>query len=205
MASNQPLEETRPPWLPSNQISRTFSEDCSHAPSGGMACFRDVLLPVFPTGSASVESSEVHGHTVPHDNCFLFLGCMSWHYYVTMPMPASTFTIAVGHWTEVKPRTSPSDDPVTEHALLPAKDDFRFVFGSLLTSLWECEKLSQNGANWSRERPTGKESWPCNSWRERRKQVAVKPSISAEAFLRSFKFKKAASSTLSFWPFRCLS
>nr|XP_014343637.1 PREDICTED: aminopeptidase O [Latimeria chalumnae] len=26
----------------------------------------------------------------------------TWFYYVTMPMPASTFTIAVGHWIEVK-------------------------------------------------------------------------------------------------------
>ncbi|XP_021235552.1 aminopeptidase O isoform X4 [Numida meleagris] len=29
-------------------------------------------------------------------------GIMSWYYYVTMPMPASTFTIAVGCWQEVK-------------------------------------------------------------------------------------------------------
>eukprot|EP00076_Gallus_gallus_P035487 XP_025001025.1 aminopeptidase O isoform X3 [Gallus gallus] len=29
-------------------------------------------------------------------------GVMSWYYYVTMPMPASTFTIAVGCWQEVK-------------------------------------------------------------------------------------------------------
>ncbi|XP_077886640.1 aminopeptidase O isoform X12 [Ictidomys tridecemlineatus] len=29
-------------------------------------------------------------------------GCSSWHYYVTMPMPAATLTIAVGCWTEIK-------------------------------------------------------------------------------------------------------
>ncbi|NXL93155.1 AMPO Aminopeptidase, partial [Alectura lathami] len=29
-------------------------------------------------------------------------GIMNWYYYVTMPMPASTFTIAVGCWQEVK-------------------------------------------------------------------------------------------------------
>ncbi|XP_030367580.1 aminopeptidase O isoform X3 [Strigops habroptila] len=29
-------------------------------------------------------------------------GILSWYYYVTMPMPASTFTIAVGCWQEVK-------------------------------------------------------------------------------------------------------
>ncbi|XP_041516350.1 aminopeptidase O-like [Microtus oregoni] len=54
-------------------------------------------------------------------------GYMSWHYYVTMPMPASTFTIAVGSWTEVKPKTSPSDELVIEHPLLPAKADFRYA------------------------------------------------------------------------------
>ncbi|XP_068784211.1 aminopeptidase O isoform X2 [Struthio camelus] len=29
-------------------------------------------------------------------------GILSWYYYVTMPMPASTFTIAIGCWLEVK-------------------------------------------------------------------------------------------------------
>ncbi|XP_052585037.1 aminopeptidase O isoform X3 [Peromyscus californicus insignis] len=52
-------------------------------------------------------------------------GCMSWYYYVTMPMPASTFTIAVGYWTEMKPKTSPSDDLVTKRPLLLSKADFR--------------------------------------------------------------------------------
>ncbi|KAM5193035.1 aminopeptidase O isoform 2-T2 [Mantella aurantiaca] len=33
-------------------------------------------------------------------------GMNSWFYYVTMPMPASTFTIAVGNWTEVKENSS---------------------------------------------------------------------------------------------------
>uniref|UniRef100_A0ABK0L117 Aminopeptidase O n=2 Tax=Rattus norvegicus TaxID=10116 RepID=A0ABK0L117_RAT len=52
-------------------------------------------------------------------------GYMSWHYYVTMPMPASTFTIAVGCWTEMKPKTSPLDD-LTEHTLplRPSDADF---------------------------------------------------------------------------------
>lgn len=30
------------------------------------------------------------------------LGFLQWGYYVTMPMPASTFTIAVGKWQEAK-------------------------------------------------------------------------------------------------------
>lgn len=41
-------------------------------------------------------------------------GCSSWHYYVTMPMPASTFAIAVGCWTEVKPEACSSGDPAME-------------------------------------------------------------------------------------------
>ncbi|XP_042308165.1 aminopeptidase O isoform X2 [Sceloporus undulatus] len=32
-------------------------------------------------------------------------GALNWFYYVTMPMPASTFTIAVGCWAEVKRKT----------------------------------------------------------------------------------------------------
>ncbi|XP_071587608.1 aminopeptidase O isoform X2 [Heliangelus exortis] len=35
-------------------------------------------------------------------------GVLSWYYYVTMPMPASTFTIAVGCWEEVKQKSQES-------------------------------------------------------------------------------------------------
>ncbi|XP_055368052.1 aminopeptidase O isoform X2 [Betta splendens] len=31
-----------------------------------------------------------------------------WHYHVTMPMPASTFTLAVGHWCQVSPEPPPA-------------------------------------------------------------------------------------------------
>ncbi|KAM9392074.1 aminopeptidase O [Pholidichthys leucotaenia] len=31
-----------------------------------------------------------------------------WNYYVTMPMPASTFTLAVGHWLQVTPEIPPA-------------------------------------------------------------------------------------------------
>ncbi|XP_073662082.1 aminopeptidase O isoform X9 [Tursiops truncatus] len=54
-------------------------------------------------------------------------GCSSWHYYVTMPMPASTFTIAVGSWTETKPEICSSDDLATEKSFSPFEADFRYV------------------------------------------------------------------------------
>ncbi|XP_064436046.1 aminopeptidase O isoform X5 [Mirounga angustirostris] len=54
-------------------------------------------------------------------------GCASWHYYVTMPMPASTFTIAVGSWTEMKPEPCLFKDLAAERALSPSKADFRYV------------------------------------------------------------------------------
>uniref|UniRef100_A0A8C6RH24 Aminopeptidase O n=1 Tax=Nannospalax galili TaxID=1026970 RepID=A0A8C6RH24_NANGA len=54
-------------------------------------------------------------------------GNSSWHYYVTMPMPASTFTIAVGCWTEMKPKICPSSDLVTEKPLPPSEPDFRYA------------------------------------------------------------------------------
>ncbi|XP_010634434.1 aminopeptidase O isoform X1 [Fukomys damarensis] len=54
-------------------------------------------------------------------------GCSSWHYYVTMPMPASTFTIAVGCWTEVMPKMWSSDDLVIERPCPLSETDCRYV------------------------------------------------------------------------------
>ncbi|XP_039101594.1 aminopeptidase O isoform X1 [Hyaena hyaena] len=54
-------------------------------------------------------------------------GYSSWHYYVTMPMPASTFTIAVGSWTEMKPETCSSNDLAAERSSSPSETDFRYV------------------------------------------------------------------------------
>ncbi|XP_012495517.1 PREDICTED: aminopeptidase O [Propithecus coquereli] len=54
-------------------------------------------------------------------------GFASWHYYVTMPMPASTFTIAVGCWTEMRPDTCSSNDLATERPLPPSEADFRYI------------------------------------------------------------------------------
>ncbi|XP_054514266.1 aminopeptidase O isoform X13 [Pan troglodytes] len=54
-------------------------------------------------------------------------GCSSWYYYVTMPMPASTFTIAVGCWTEMKMETWSSNDLATERPFSPSEANFRHV------------------------------------------------------------------------------
>ncbi|KAM5331686.1 aminopeptidase O isoform 2-T5 [Glossophaga mutica] len=54
-------------------------------------------------------------------------GSLSWHYYVTMPMPASTFTIAVGSWTEMKPETCSSDDLAAERSFSTSEADFRYA------------------------------------------------------------------------------
>ncbi|XP_047555646.1 aminopeptidase O isoform X8 [Lutra lutra] len=54
-------------------------------------------------------------------------GCTSWHYYVTMPMPASTFTIAVGSWTEMKPEICSPKDLAAERSLSPSETDSRYV------------------------------------------------------------------------------
>ncbi|NWR67232.1 AMPO Aminopeptidase, partial [Bucorvus abyssinicus] len=54
-------------------------------------------------------------------------GISSWYYYVTMPMPASTFTIAVGCWQEVKQQAF--TDVVqtnTEFSLSSSQTDFRW-------------------------------------------------------------------------------
>ncbi|NXU54218.1 AMPO Aminopeptidase, partial [Turnix velox] len=53
-------------------------------------------------------------------------GILSWYYYVTMPMPASTFTIAVGCWQEVKQQSfAAAIQTNTEVSLPSSQADFR--------------------------------------------------------------------------------
>lgn len=56
---------------------------------------------------------------------FFSLGVLSWFYYVTMPMPASTFVIAVGCWAEVKRKSYETD--VLKNDGLSSKGDVRLV------------------------------------------------------------------------------
>ncbi|KAM9508803.1 aminopeptidase O isoform 2-T7 [Guaruba guarouba] len=54
-------------------------------------------------------------------------GILSWYYYVTMPMPASTFTIAVGCWQEVKQQGFPAAIQTNTKFSLPSSQaDFRW-------------------------------------------------------------------------------
>ncbi|NXC51204.1 AMPO Aminopeptidase, partial [Penelope pileata] len=54
-------------------------------------------------------------------------GIMSWYYYVTMPMPASTFTIAVGCWQEVKKQCFTAAVQTENEFSLPfSQADFRW-------------------------------------------------------------------------------
>ncbi|KAM4053324.1 aminopeptidase O isoform 3-T4 [Anomaloglossus baeobatrachus] len=50
-------------------------------------------------------------------------GICSWFYYVTMPMPASTFTIAVGSWTEVKNSPSTAFESCQLSRIMPLNMD----------------------------------------------------------------------------------
>ncbi|XP_023800780.1 aminopeptidase O isoform X4 [Cyanistes caeruleus] len=53
-------------------------------------------------------------------------GMLSWYYYVSMPMPASTFTIAVGCWQEVKQQSfkQTAAETNTEFFLPSSQTDF---------------------------------------------------------------------------------
>ncbi|KFQ83639.1 Aminopeptidase O, partial [Phoenicopterus ruber ruber] len=54
-------------------------------------------------------------------------GILSWYYYVTMPMPASTFTIAVGGWQEVKQQSFTAAIQANLELSLPSSQaDFRW-------------------------------------------------------------------------------
>ncbi|XP_077673606.1 aminopeptidase O isoform X4 [Eretmochelys imbricata] len=58
-------------------------------------------------------------------------GLLSWYYYVTMPMPASTFTVAVGCWTEVKQESHTADVQINnEFSSLFSRADLRLIKGS---------------------------------------------------------------------------
>ncbi|XP_043834849.1 aminopeptidase O isoform X1 [Dromiciops gliroides] len=52
-------------------------------------------------------------------------GRLSWNYYVTMPMPASTFTIAVGSWREVKLEPCSSNELSTVTSFPSSEADSR--------------------------------------------------------------------------------
>ncbi|XP_009079690.1 PREDICTED: aminopeptidase O-like, partial [Acanthisitta chloris] len=55
------------------------------------------------------------------------LGILNWYYYVSMPMPASTFTIAVGCWQEVKEQSFAAAVPTNVEFFLPSSQaDFRW-------------------------------------------------------------------------------
>ncbi|XP_048148234.1 aminopeptidase O isoform X1 [Corvus hawaiiensis] len=56
-------------------------------------------------------------------------GVLSWYYYVSMPMPASTFTVAVGCWQEVKQQSFKQTAAIetnTEFPLPSSQTDFRW-------------------------------------------------------------------------------
>ncbi|KAG5841268.1 hypothetical protein ANANG_G00197750 [Anguilla anguilla] len=55
-----------------------------------------------PSDCVVLTSGENEACPVPEET-----GFSCWDYYVTMPMPASTFTIAVGQWVEAKAMTDP--------------------------------------------------------------------------------------------------
>lgn len=81
------------------------------------------------TWQATVRAAASFVVLMSGENCAkptqLREGCSSWYYYVTMPMPASTFTIAVGSWEEMKPEACFSEDLATERYFSPSEADSR--------------------------------------------------------------------------------
>ncbi|XP_074923328.1 aminopeptidase O isoform X2 [Chelonoidis abingdonii] len=66
-------------------------------------------------------------------------GLLSWYYYVTMPMPASTFTIAIGCWTEVKQESHIADIRTTnEFSSVFSRADLRLIEGSCGHGAYPC-------------------------------------------------------------------
>lgn len=150
-ASDCPRERASPRWLAWNSHpSYTFPETWGHAPSGDMAHLhpRTPVVQV-PKERACRRAQPFQG---PHDDSPLSAeGRRSWHYYVTMPMPASTFTVAVGAWTEVRPETCGTEDVVAERGpSSPPDADQRFVFvnglENTLAGAEQCVSVFPDGA-----------------------------------------------------------
>uniref|UniRef100_A0A8C5BTU5 Aminopeptidase O (putative) n=1 Tax=Gadus morhua TaxID=8049 RepID=A0A8C5BTU5_GADMO len=85
-------------------------------------------------------------------------GLLIWDYYVTMPMPASTFTLAVGCWRRAiaEPHTaswSAGEAPVSEYSGVPANTDAEPRAGS------QTGPMSRPGSSTSGV-PTGRSSSP---------------------------------------------
>ena len=62
------------------------------------------FLPFSPLLASFLRRSPFLPFSLPPHT--LSAGFSSWEYYVTMPMPASTFTLAVGHWLQATPDLS---------------------------------------------------------------------------------------------------
>ncbi|XP_030092918.2 aminopeptidase O isoform X3 [Serinus canaria] len=75
-------------------------------------------------GFVVLMSGENSAEPVQHQE-----GILSWYYYVSMPMPASTFTIAVGCWQEVKQQSFKQKAAIgtnTEFSLPSSQTDLRW-------------------------------------------------------------------------------
>ncbi|XP_072006944.1 aminopeptidase O isoform X2 [Engystomops pustulosus] len=91
---------------------------------------------LFPCQEPPVALSTWHATVRAPNNCIVLMsgenvavpnqnvqGICSWFYYVTMPMPASTFTIAVGSWTEVKDSSCASLESYHLSGVIPLNMD----------------------------------------------------------------------------------
>uniref|UniRef100_F6YG24 Aminopeptidase O (putative) n=1 Tax=Monodelphis domestica TaxID=13616 RepID=F6YG24_MONDO len=74
-------------------------------------------------------------------------GRLSWNYYVTMPMPASTFTIAIGSWKEVKPESYSLNELSTVTSFPPSKADSRCASGICGHMEYPCRFQNPNTAS----------------------------------------------------------
>ncbi|XP_056380647.1 aminopeptidase O isoform X2 [Hyla sarda] len=91
---------------------------------------------LFPCQEPPVAMSTWHATVRTTSNCIVLMsgenvatpnhyaeGICSWFYYVTMPMPASTFTIAIGSWTEVKDSPCSSLEWCHSSSIMPLNMD----------------------------------------------------------------------------------
>ncbi|XP_054466657.1 aminopeptidase O isoform X2 [Anoplopoma fimbria] len=85
-----------------------------------------------------------------------------WNYYVTMPMPASTFTLAVGHWRQVTAENPPALDKLSSGPGEWAEADLMSGLGSSISEEVKGSPLKTG----SRDQTTRSDSSFCYSSHE---------------------------------------
>ncbi|XP_053481022.1 aminopeptidase O isoform X2 [Ictalurus furcatus] len=126
-------------------------------------------------------------------------GFLQWDYYVTMPMPTSTFTIAVGKWQEAKSLPHNHEEGKSEEPC--AKSDRNFEYPGSWPENQSCKNLSKHYKEEDEKKFCAHVDYPC---RFMHKASIAQVVIPHRVLTPSCHLQKAESTLLPLLPF-CLA